>query len=200
METSSTKLDVFINYDSKMKAVDSKYSGSFSLRFKTIVRFLVRNPSGRETLVEQKIKPRELVSETEIPPFFLAEEETCCQYIASVLSKKTNIHSWIQGRIVPDISKDMIETSRLLEEKEGFLVEAEVEVVKEMVLLSINVNELESLRIQTEHDDCTICLEELLVGQREIMKLHCSHIFHEDCIIMWMRHNRSCPICRQNVV
>lgn len=40
--------------------------------------------------------------------------------------------------------------------------------------------------------DCLICREAMESGK----KLPCSHIFHLDCLRMWLQHQQSCPLCR----
>ncbi|XP_059650554.1 RING-H2 finger protein ATL22-like [Cornus florida] len=42
---------------------------------------------------------------------------------------------------------------------------------------------------------CVICLEELLVGL-EATRMPCSHVFHGDCILRWLRVSNFCPLCR----
>ncbi|KAL2239388.1 UNVERIFIED_CONTAM: E3 ubiquitin-protein ligase [Sesamum indicum] len=45
--------------------------------------------------------------------------------------------------------------------------------------------------------ECSICLEELLKGEvTEVIRLPCSHVYHEVCILGWLRKKQSCPICR----
>jgi E3 ubiquitin-protein ligase synoviolin len=40
--------------------------------------------------------------------------------------------------------------------------------------------------------DCLICREAMSSGK----KLPCSHVFHLDCLRMWLQHQQSCPLCR----
>jgi E3 ubiquitin-protein ligase synoviolin len=39
---------------------------------------------------------------------------------------------------------------------------------------------------------CLICREAMSRGK----KLSCSHVFHVDCLRMWLQHQQSCPLCR----
>ena len=42
-------------------------------------------------------------------------------------------------------------------------------------------------------DKCPICFE---LVQRNVKKLSCNHIFHEECITRWYVTTDSCPVCR----
>jgi E3 ubiquitin-protein ligase synoviolin len=43
--------------------------------------------------------------------------------------------------------------------------------------------------------NCLVCREELQRGK----KLRCGHVFHLDCLRMWLQHQQSCPLCRANI-
>ncbi|XP_024029050.1 E3 ubiquitin-protein ligase SDIR1 [Morus notabilis] len=59
----------------------------------------------------------------------------------------------------------------------------------------------------TDHDDhhnhddesklmtCGICTEEVMIGS-QLIRMPCSHQFHEDCILQWLNKANSCPLCR----
>ncbi|XP_024018104.1 E3 ubiquitin-protein ligase RNF181 [Morus notabilis] len=72
------------------------------------------------------------------------------------------------------------------------------------------VEELERLIYEggsTDHDDhhnhddesklmtCVICTEEVMIGS-QLIRMPCSHQFHEDCILQWLNKANSCPLCR----
>lgn len=42
---------------------------------------------------------------------------------------------------------------------------------------------------------CAICLEDFETRQ-EVMVTPCNHMFHEDCIVPWVKSNGQCPVCR----
>lgn len=43
--------------------------------------------------------------------------------------------------------------------------------------------------------ECTICIDELAVGQITI-GLPCNHSFHEECGVLWLKQHNTCPVCR----
>ncbi|KMZ56445.1 E3 ubiquitin-protein ligase, ATL family [Zostera marina] len=51
-----------------------------------------------------------------------------------------------------------------------------------------------------EAADCVVCLSE--INDQEIVRFlpNCEHIFHLDCVDMWLYSHSTCPICRCNVV
>ncbi|KAL3745898.1 hypothetical protein ACJRO7_014921 [Eucalyptus globulus] len=45
---------------------------------------------------------------------------------------------------------------------------------------------------------CCICLEKLN-GAEKVVEIPCSHLFHNKCIVEWLKRNNSCPLCRCKV-
>ena len=43
---------------------------------------------------------------------------------------------------------------------------------------------------------CNICLE-TCIHETIIYKLHCSHIFHDECLLQWFHLHNTCPVCRK---
>jgi len=48
-------------------------------------------------------------------------------------------------------------------------------------------------------DCCAICCCEYEAGQPTI-KLSCSHLFHKECIISWLKVDAVCPICKTHLL
>ena len=45
--------------------------------------------------------------------------------------------------------------------------------------------------------DCLVCREGF--GDGKGKKLPCSHVFHLDCLRMWLQHQQTCPLCRADI-
>ncbi|GMY17530.1 e3 ubiquitin-protein ligase hrd-1 [Fagus crenata] len=49
-------------------------------------------------------------------------------------------------------------------------------------------------------DTCGICLDEFssTVGAK-VTRMHCSHLYHQSCILPWLKKQNTCPTCRRIV-
>lgn len=54
-------------------------------------------------------------------------------------------------------------------------------------------------KTRDDHDDdnekCTICLEDF-EAKEVVMVTPCKHMFHEECIVPWVKEQGCCPVCR----
>mmetsp|Transcript_47266 Transcript_47266/g.75486 ORF Transcript_47266/g.75486 Transcript_47266/m.75486 type:complete len:381 (+) Transcript_47266:59-1201(+) len=48
---------------------------------------------------------------------------------------------------------------------------------------------------QNQNDSCVVCLDTLAVGNRA-SRVPCGHLFHEACILDWLKNSNQCPVCR----
>ncbi|KAF5458588.1 hypothetical protein F2P56_022609 [Juglans regia] len=56
------------------------------------------------------------------------------------------------------------------------------------------LNELEKLKDE-DAKSCAICLDDFEPRQ-EVVITPCNHMFHEDCIMPWVKSHGQCPVCR----
>ncbi|CAF2091642.1 RING-H2 finger protein ATL16 [Brassica napus] len=47
--------------------------------------------------------------------------------------------------------------------------------------------------------ECSVCLNEFQEEEKLRIIPHCSHLFHIDCIDIWLQNNANCPLCRTRV-
>ncbi|CAN1138358.1 E3 ubiquitin-protein ligase RING1-like [Linum perenne] len=58
------------------------------------------------------------------------------------------------------------------------------------------IEKLERLESFEGEDCCTICLEEMIGAGQRVIRLECKHVFHESCLVPWIRNSNCCPLCR----
>ncbi|KAI3875091.1 hypothetical protein MKW98_019664 [Papaver atlanticum] len=46
---------------------------------------------------------------------------------------------------------------------------------------------------------CSVCLQDINVGDENTRVLKCSHIFHHRCMSEWSKRKPNCPLCRHDV-
>lgn len=46
--------------------------------------------------------------------------------------------------------------------------------------------------------ECPICLESF-VAEEKLVRLRCSHVYHEDCLEALLRFRQECPMCKQPI-
>lgn len=60
-----------------------------------------------------------------------------------------------------------------------------------------------SKSIHEEEEDgdgkCSICLE-TFVGNEQVVVTPCNHMFHEECLLPWVKRHGQCPVCRHEFV
>ncbi|XP_062179004.1 RING-H2 finger protein ATL8-like [Phragmites australis] len=46
---------------------------------------------------------------------------------------------------------------------------------------------------------CAVCLEDVQAGEMVRHLPACRHLFHVDCVDVWLRAHRTCPLCRREL-
>jgi hypothetical protein len=52
---------------------------------------------------------------------------------------------------------------------------------------------VEYLSARTMQEPCIVCMD---TSEQPLLKLHCNHIYHQDCILPWLKTKGTCPLCR----
>lgn len=47
--------------------------------------------------------------------------------------------------------------------------------------------------------ECAVCLNEFQEDEKLRIIPNCSHVFHVDCIDVWLQNNANCPLCRTSI-
>ncbi|KAM7488265.1 hypothetical protein LguiB_025749 [Lonicera macranthoides] len=50
-----------------------------------------------------------------------------------------------------------------------------------------------------EESECAVCLNEFQEQENLRMIPNCGHVFHIDCIDVWLQSNSNCPLCRTSI-
>ncbi|XP_054160461.1 E3 ubiquitin-protein ligase RNF115-like [Oppia nitens] len=45
---------------------------------------------------------------------------------------------------------------------------------------------------------CTVCMEDYKLGEK-VRLLECSHRYHDECIVPWLKMHATCPVCRKEL-
>lgn len=48
---------------------------------------------------------------------------------------------------------------------------------------------------EKEYPSCCICITDVALGESTVM-LPCGHLFHDACVVEWLKKNNTCPVCR----
>ncbi|XP_031395740.1 RING-H2 finger protein ATL1 isoform X2 [Punica granatum] len=86
-----------------------------------------------------------------------------------------------------------------------FLLTEEPRGLDEAIIRSIPIFQYKSRGKQSRDFDqrsyceCAVCLNEFQEDEKLRIIPSCSHVFHIDCIDIWLQNNANCPLCRTSV-
>ncbi|KAL2236573.1 uncharacterized protein LOC110012102 [Sesamum indicum] len=85
--------------------------------------------------------------------------------------------------------------SEVHQEAESLIARRPAKIVNgELQIVAVNGGKDDGASMLAK-ESCSICLEGFSNGGRGT-RLPCSHMFHENCILRWLRGNHVCPLCR----
>ncbi|KAK4402721.1 E3 ubiquitin-protein ligase [Sesamum angolense] len=86
--------------------------------------------------------------------------------------------------------------SEVYQEAESLMARRPAKIVNwELQIVAVNGGKDDDGASMMAEESCSICLEEFSDGGRGT-RLPCSHMFHENCVVRWLRGNHVCPLCR----
>jgi len=82
--------------------------------------------------------------------------------------------------------------ARLLEAHEGRTNPTSQEIIDSLHEVTVQQSHTES------GDSCAVCKDEYALNEK-VIELPCSHTFHKDCIVPWLKQHNTCPVCRKSL-
>ena len=58
---------------------------------------------------------------------------------------------------------------------------------------------LDRASFELQYAPCPICFDDLVSGQTALEVVKCKHIFHNECLLTWLKQTPSCPMCRAEI-
>lgn len=56
----------------------------------------------------------------------------------------------------------------------------------------------DSFKLNWKYTECAICMEDFKEGESCRILSQCKHVFHPNCIYIWLKKQHACPICRRS--
>ncbi|TKY53708.1 RING-H2 finger protein ATL1 [Spatholobus suberectus] len=75
----------------------------------------------------------------------------------------------------------------------------EESVIKLIPVIHYNPEEGDRDFGERSFSECAVCLSEFQHDEKLRVIPNCSHVFHIDCIDVWLQNNAHCPLCRRTV-
>lgn len=76
-----------------------------------------------------------------------------------------------------------------------------VHTTREVQFASVKKPQLpkQVMEISPSEDTCVICLDDISIADR-VRALPCKHVYHSQCIRVWLRRKNACPCCTERVI
>ncbi|KAK3029318.1 hypothetical protein RJ639_038416 [Escallonia herrerae] len=128
---------------------------------------------------------------------------------------------WYEGYIKYIVGNSVLDKANFDEDYEQYLVQSLVDqasreistagqslwgisvaTVELLPATESSVQALEKVRYEGDGlnttEPCAVCLDEMLLG-RQVTRMPCSHVFHGECIVRWLKESHDCPLCRHKL-
>jgi hypothetical protein len=104
--------------------------------------------------------------------------------------------------VLKDMSNITADSFMEGEDEEGEDEEGEEENDGAIGELTTAIAEFFPWRKTASKDECCICLECYASGESICVPIseECDHVFHEECIVEWLKTHSECPLCRVKLV
>ncbi|POM78731.1 Kazal-like serine protease inhibitor domain and phox-like domain containing hypothetical protein [Phytophthora palmivora] len=156
-----------------------------------------------------------LLPPLEIPTF--PRKHMRCDTVSIVKERQTKLQHFVRKMLdaYTDISvflhdaqsrntRAFSNLSEMLQVLEEFLVipPQQKEISRRQTAAVLALEDVEVEQSDCKDRTCCICLNDYDSDEEEVVedrmvKLPCSHQFHEDCVIDWFNTSTTCPLCRQ---
>jgi len=62
--------------------------------------------------------------------------------------------------------------------------------------ITINVDSQKFNTLETDCNNCSVCINDFKKDDIVSLLTNCKHVFHTECIIEWGKYKQECPLCR----
>ncbi|KAJ0983893.1 hypothetical protein J5N97_002249 [Dioscorea zingiberensis] len=66
--------------------------------------------------------------------------------------------------------------------------------------LPVLIHQTDDQSASADEFQCSICLANLVNGEKVKVMPSCSHAFHPECVDRWLQAHSSCPLCRASLL
>lgn len=195
---------------------------SFDIRF-NILEYIRSHATGRTILTSLPVFPyphiipcQELLQD--IPGFFrtsfsyfLPDDELermtpgFVSHVRSIIDRVVALETTSRSYLIPLVMEVQLPTLYEREDREGdrdmidVIVEQSMQQVATIPTSKEAIASLKKLKGSSDNvknnERCSICLESFEEDD-DVSRMPCDHIYHENCIVKWLKTNHTCPLCR----
>ena len=164
---------------------------------------------------------------SELKPFFanLADESIATHGMGETVTSYDCVINWLLGHVSSandmilsfnesdrflrnarstDVGRILNETNEHYDQVRNRLLRIGEMLVKEKQLLlwlcSIHLKGMKvtvKQRHVEQQPECSICLADFILAET-VCNTPCNHLFHFQCIVPWLKKEKTCPLCRTN--